>query len=80
MTVSAALPGNLTPCDRIVHVKSCKKSFKWAFSACLDVEKAYFTIKFMEVRNMAQPEKRFKAGSCEAAVFENELTRDGQTV
>jgi hypothetical protein len=44
------------------------------------VEKAYFTIKFMEVRNMAQPEKRFKAGSCEAAVFENELTRDGQTV
>jgi hypothetical protein len=29
---------------------------------------------------MAQPEKRFKAGSCEAAVFENELTRDGQTV
>ena len=29
---------------------------------------------------MAQPQKRFKAGSCEAAVFENELTRDGQTV
>jgi hypothetical protein len=44
------------------------------------VEKAYFPIKYLEVRNMAQPEKRFKAGSCEAAVFENELTRDGQTV
>jgi hypothetical protein len=44
------------------------------------VEKAYFPIKFMEVRNMAQPEKRFKAGNCEAAVFENEITRDGQTV
>ena len=29
---------------------------------------------------MAQPEKRFKAGSCEAAVFENEIVRDGQTV
>jgi len=29
---------------------------------------------------MAQPEKRFKAGSCEAAVFENEIVRNGQTV
>ncbi len=29
---------------------------------------------------MAQPEKRFKAGSCEAAVFENEITRDGNTI
>ena len=29
---------------------------------------------------MAQPEKRFKAGNCEAAVFENEITRDGNTV
>ena len=29
---------------------------------------------------MAQPEKRFKAGSCEAAVFENEITRNGDTV
>jgi hypothetical protein len=29
---------------------------------------------------MAQPEKRFKAGSCEAAVFENEIVRDGNTV
>ena len=29
---------------------------------------------------MAQPEKRFKAGSCEAAVFENEIVRDGQIV
>jgi hypothetical protein len=44
------------------------------------VENAHFTIKLMEVRNMAQPEKKFKAGNCEAAVFENELTRDGQTV
>jgi hypothetical protein len=44
------------------------------------VEKACFPIKFMEVRNMAQPEKRFKAGSCEAAVFENEIVRDGQTI
>ena len=34
----------------------------------------------MEVKNISQPEKRFKAGSCEAAVFENVLTRDGQTV
>lgn len=29
---------------------------------------------------MAQPEKRFKAGSCEAAVFENEITRDNNTI
>lgn len=29
---------------------------------------------------MAQPEKRFKAGSCEAAVFENEIKRNGETV
>ena len=29
---------------------------------------------------MAQPEKRFKAGSCEAAIFENEIVRDGHTV
>ncbi len=29
---------------------------------------------------MAQPEKRFKAGSCEAAVFENEIKRNGDTV
>ena len=29
---------------------------------------------------MAQPEKRLKAGSCEAAVFENEINRDGKTV
>ena len=29
---------------------------------------------------MAQPEKRFKAGSCEAAVFENEITRNGDKV
>jgi hypothetical protein len=44
------------------------------------VEKTYFPIKFTEVRKMAQPEKRFKAGSCEAAVFENEITRDGNTI
>jgi hypothetical protein len=29
---------------------------------------------------LAQPEKRFKAGSCEAAVFENEITRDNNTI
>ena len=29
---------------------------------------------------MAQPQKRYRAGSCEAAVFENEISRDGQTV
>ena len=29
---------------------------------------------------MAQPEKKFRCGSCEAAVFENEISRDGQTV
>jgi hypothetical protein len=29
---------------------------------------------------MARPEKRFKAGSCEAAVFENEIVSDGQTI
>jgi hypothetical protein len=29
---------------------------------------------------MAQPEKRFKAGNCEAAIFENEITRNGNTV
>ena len=29
---------------------------------------------------MAQPEKRFKAGSCEAAIFENEINRDGNKV
>ena len=29
---------------------------------------------------MVQPEKRFKADSCEAAVFENEIIKDGNTV
>ena len=29
---------------------------------------------------MAQPEKRFKAGNCEAAVFENKITKNGDTV
>ena len=29
---------------------------------------------------MAQPEMRFKAGSCEAAIFENEIVRDGKTL
>ena len=29
---------------------------------------------------MAQPEKRFKAGSCEAAVFENEIKHNGDTL
>jgi hypothetical protein len=28
---------------------------------------------------MAKPEKRFKCGGCEAAVFENEINRGGQT-
>ncbi|MEE4264861.1 MAG: hypothetical protein V2I56_19410 [Desulfobacteraceae bacterium] len=26
---------------------------------------------------MAQPERRFRCGSCEAAIFENEIERDG---
>ena len=29
---------------------------------------------------MAQPEKRFKAGRCEAAVFENEIKNYGDTL
>ena len=29
---------------------------------------------------MAKPEKRFKCGACDAAVFENEIVRDGKTV
>ena len=29
---------------------------------------------------MAQPEKRFRCGGCEAAVFENEINRDGKKV
>ena len=29
---------------------------------------------------MALPEKRFKCGNCEAAIFENEITKDGNTV
>jgi hypothetical protein len=29
---------------------------------------------------MAQPEKRFRCGACEASVFENELKRNGQPV
>ena len=29
---------------------------------------------------MAQPEKRLRCGPCEAAVFENELKRNGQPV
>ena len=29
---------------------------------------------------MAQPEKRFKCGACEAAIFENEITRNGKMV
>ena len=30
------------------------------------------------VRAMGQPEKRFRAGGCEAAIFENEITRNGR--
>jgi hypothetical protein len=33
-----------------------------------------------EVKNMAKPEKRFRCGGCEAAVFENEITRGGKAV
>ena len=29
---------------------------------------------------MAKPEKRFRCGGCEAAVFENEITRGGKAV
>ena len=29
---------------------------------------------------MAQPEKRFKCGACEAAIFENEIKRNGKAV
>ncbi|MDY6988925.1 MAG: hypothetical protein SWQ30_12815 [Thermodesulfobacteriota bacterium] len=29
---------------------------------------------------MAKPEKRFRCGGCEAAVFENEIARGGQTI
>ena len=29
---------------------------------------------------MSKPEKRFKCGSCEAAIFENEINRNGKTV
>ena len=29
---------------------------------------------------MAKPEKRFRCGGCEAAVFENEINRGGKTV
>ena len=29
---------------------------------------------------MSKPEKRFKCGSCEAAIFENEINRNGQAV
>ena len=29
---------------------------------------------------MAKPEKRFRCGGCEAAVFENEISRNGNTV
>ena len=29
---------------------------------------------------MAQPEKRFKCGACEAAIFENQINRDGKSI
>ena len=29
---------------------------------------------------MSKPEKRFKCGSCEAAIFENEINRNGKAV
>ena len=29
---------------------------------------------------MAQPEKRFRCGGCEAAIFENEIARNGSKV
>ena len=30
-----------------------------------------------KVKNMAKPEKSFKCGGCEAAVFENEIVKGG---
>ena len=29
---------------------------------------------------MAKPEKRFRCGGCEAAIFENEIVRNGKTI
>ena len=29
---------------------------------------------------MSKPEKRFKCGSCEAAIFENEINRNGKAM
>lgn len=29
---------------------------------------------------MSQPIKRFRCGSCEAAIFENEINKNGQTI
>jgi hypothetical protein len=36
--------------------------------------------KTSEVVNMARPEKSFKCGGCEAAVFENEILKGGKTI
>ena len=29
---------------------------------------------------MSRPEKRFRCGSCEAAIFENEISRNGKAI
>lgn len=36
--------------------------------------------KTKEVIQTAKPEKRFRCGGCEAAIFENEINRGGNTV
>ena len=34
----------------------------------------------MEVKKMAKPEKRFRCGSTEAEIFENEINRNGKMI
>ncbi len=42
------------------------------------VMRSHFFEKSNEVIQMAKPEKRFRCGGCETAVFENEITRGGK--
>ena len=42
--------------------------------------RSHFFEKPNEVIQMAKPEKRFRCGGCETAVFENEITRGGKTM
>ena len=44
------------------------------------VMRSHFFEKSNEVIQMAKPEKRFRCGGCETAVFENEITRGGKTM